>query len=59
MKSRMELNLKRHRSELPESDTDEVIKILADLIVTYLEKKGGCPSPRPDIPKAYRPDGRR
>ncbi|MFH1690265.1 MAG: hypothetical protein ABIE42_08510 [Candidatus Eisenbacteria bacterium] len=59
MTSRMELDLKRHRNELSESDTDEVIKILADFIVTYLEKKSGCPSPRPGIHKALRPDGRR
>lgn len=39
MASREPIELKRHYSELSEKDTDAVVGILADLIVTYLKNK--------------------
>lgn len=41
MLSRAPLDITRHCDELTESETDEVVGIVADLIVAYLKKKIG------------------
>ena len=41
MTSRTQLDLRRHYGKLSEKETDEVIGILADLVVTYLKKRSG------------------
>jgi hypothetical protein len=43
MASREPLRLTRHYSELSEKDTDALIGIVADLIVTHLKKRGESP----------------
>jgi len=35
------LDITRHCEELSESETDEVVGIVADLIVAYLKKRAG------------------
>ena len=42
--SRTQLDLRRHCGGLSEKETDEVVGILADLIVTYIEKRSECSS---------------
>ena len=47
MASREPLELRRHYSELSEKQTDALVTALADLIVTYVKKRGrstGAPS---------------
>ncbi len=39
MPARTPLHVRRHYGELCEKETDAVVGILADLIVTYLKKK--------------------
>ena len=41
MQTRLPLKLRRHYSELSEKETDALVGVLADLIVTYLKKRGG------------------
>ena len=37
--------VRRHHSKLSEKETDAVIGIIADLIVTYIEKRSGSADP--------------
>ena len=43
MPTRPPLHVTRHYSELSEKDTDALIGIVADLIVTHLKKRGESP----------------
>jgi hypothetical protein len=43
--SRTKLDLRRHYAELSEKEADEVVLILADLIITYLKKGSGSAGP--------------
>jgi nucleoid DNA-binding protein len=47
--------VRRHHSKLSEKETDEVVGILADLIVTYLKKGSGCSNRGSDAVRARRP----
>ena len=49
------LHVRRHFSGLSEKETDEVVGILADLIVTYLKKGSGCSNRGSDAVRARRP----
>lgn len=55
MTSRTQLDLRRHYGGLSEKETDEVVGILADLIVTYLKKGSGCLNRGSDAVRARRP----
>jgi len=41
MASREPIQIKRHYGELSEKQTDALVTALADLIVTYVKKRGG------------------
>jgi hypothetical protein len=41
------LSITRHSEELTESETDEVVGIVADLVVAYLRKQAGPTSGTP------------
>ena len=47
MASREPLRLRRHYSELSEKQTDALVTALADLIVTYVKKRGESPDAPP------------
>jgi hypothetical protein len=47
--------VRRHYGGLSEKETDEVVGILADLIVTYLERERGCSNRESDAIPERRP----
>jgi hypothetical protein len=51
------LNITRHCKALTEKETDEVVGIVADLVVAYLRKKTGrAPSAADDHPNTITPN---
>jgi hypothetical protein len=44
MSARTPFEVRRHHSKLSEKETNAAIGILADLIVTYIEKRSECSS---------------